>query len=253
MIKCFQYYMILIKNIKWKICNIFIEIIISLYTIMASFTLIGRMAYIYMDESWDLGFNDYELNSKYFLITFLVVDNEKEVNNVMKNLYKWMDGKKVRRKKSSFFHANQEWKTSVKRALDLASRRDIIIISLILKKDTLSSKDKEDIHTLYNRSVWYLLEQCEKRGYLSTKDKHYFIASRKETKKQLNEDFIAFISSSHSDLLNIDILINTPSNVKWLELVDPISYAIYQKYENWDLELYSIVKNKVMMEFQNFN
>ena len=211
------------------------------------------MAYIYMDESGDLGFNDYELNSKFFIITFLIANNEKEISNVMKNLYKWMEGKKVRRKKSAFFHANQEWKASVKRALDLASRRDIKVISLVLQKDIISRKDKENIHSLYNKAVWYLLEQCERRNYLTYKDKHYFIASRKETKRQLNENFISYLASSHSDLLDIDIIIDNPSQVKWLELVDPISFAIYQKYEYWDLELYSVIKNKIILELQNFN
>lgn len=211
------------------------------------------MAYIYMDESGDLGFNDYELNSKFFIITFLIANNEKEINNVMKNLYKWMEGKKVRRKKSAFFHANQEWKASVKRALDLASRRDIKVVSLVLQKDIISRKDKENIHSLYNKAVWYLLEQCERRNYLTYKDKHYFIASRKETKRQLNENFISYLASSHSDLLDIDIIIDNPSQVKWLELVDPISFAIYQKYEYWDLELYSVIKNKIILELQNFN
>ena len=211
------------------------------------------MAYIYMDESGDLGFNDYELNSKFFIITFLIANNEKEISNVMKNLYKWMEGKKVRRKKSAFFHANQEWKASVKRALDLASRRDIKVVSLVLQKDIISRKDKENIHSLYNKAVWYLLEQCERRNYLTYKDKHYFIASRKETKRQLNENFISYLASSHSDLLDIDIIIDNPSQVKWLELVDPISFAIYQKYEYWDLELYSVIKNKIILELQNFN
>lgn len=211
------------------------------------------MAYIYMDESGDLGFNDYELNSKFFIITFLIANNEKEISNVMKNLYKWMEGKKVRRKKSAFFHANQEWKSSVKRALDLASRRDIRVVSLVLQKDIISRKDKENIHSLYNKAVWYLLEQCERRNYLTYKDKHYFIASRKETKRQLNENFISYLESSHSDLLDIDIIIDNPSQVKWLELVDPISFAIYQKYEYWDLELYSVIKNKIILELQNFN
>jgi len=211
------------------------------------------MAYIYMDESGDLGFNDYELNSKFFIITFLIANNEKEISNVMKNLYKWMEGKKVRRKKSAFFHANQEWKASVKRALDLASRRDIKVVSLVLQKDIISRKDKENIHSLYNKAVWYLLEQCERRNFLTYKDKHYFIASRKETKRQLNENFISYLESSHSDLLDIDIIIDNPSQVKWLELVDPISFAIYQKYEYWDLELYSVIKNKIILELQNFN
>jgi len=211
------------------------------------------MAYIYMDESGDLGFNNYELNSKFFIITFLIANNEKEISNVMKNLYKWMEGKKVRRKKSAFFHANQEWKASVKRALDLASRRDIKVVSLVLQKDIISRKDKENIHSLYNKAVWYLLEQCERRNYLTYKDKHYFIASRKETKRQLNENFISYLASSHSDLLDIDIIIDNPSQIKWLELVDPISFAIYQKYEYWDLELYSVIKNKIILELQNFN
>ena len=98
-----------------------------------------------------------------------------------------------------------------------------------------------------------LLFQCEKRGYINSNWPVHFIASRKETKKQLNENFVSHLKSSHSDLLNIDILIDNPSQVKWLELVDPISFAIYQKYEYWDLELYSIIKNKIILELQNFN
>ena len=63
------------------------------------------MVYLYMDESGDLGFNQEKINSHCFIITFLLVETEKEVENIMKNVYKRMAGKKIKRK--DYFHSNK--------------------------------------------------------------------------------------------------------------------------------------------------
>lgn len=103
-------------------------------------------------------------------------------------------------------------------------------------------------HNFYNEIVCYLLCQCEKRGYLLSNDKINFIASRRETNKNLNQNFIKMVNNSHSNLLQIKILIKSPKEESGLEVVDAISHAIYQKYEKQDFELYSIIKNKIVLE-----
>ena len=209
------------------------------------------MAYIYMDESGDLGFNGKEWASKYFIITFLISKNEKEVEIVMKNVYKWMLWKKLKRK-WAFFHSNKELRQSVKRVLDLASRRDFRIVAAIVDKSNISWK-YFDTHMVYNSIVIKLLEQCEKRWYLNSNDYYYFIASRKETNKILNETFKKDLKRAISDLIKMEISVLLPWMSKWLELVDAVSFAIYQKYEFGDLELYSIIKNKILLEKYFFN
>lgn len=209
------------------------------------------MAYIYMDESGDLGFNMNYWNSKYFLITFLISNSEDDVIIVMKNVYKWMAWKKLKRK-WSFFHSNKESVQSVKRALDLASRRDFVIVSLIVNKQNVPYEYKKNQHILYNNAVKELLFQCEKRGYINSRWPVHFIASRKETNKYLNNKFIETVKSAVSRLIKFDVKIKSPESSKWLELVDAISFSLFQKYEKSNFDLYSVIKNKIILEKQIF-
>ena len=208
------------------------------------------MTYIYMDESGDLGFNGKEWASKYFVITFLISRNEKDPEIVMKNVRKWMLWKNLKRR-WTFFHSNKELRQSVKRVLDLASRRDFKIVAAIINKSMVFWK-KSDTHAVYNSIVVKLLEQCEKRWYLNSNDYYHFIASRKETNRILNENFKRDLNNSLSDLIKIDIRVVLPWMSKWLELVDAVSFAIYQKYEFWNFDLYSVIKNKIILEKQIF-
>ena len=118
----------------------------------------------------------------------------------------------------------------------------------MLFKENVPWKDKRNPHLLYNKLVGVLLQQCEKRGYINSKEPVYFIASRKETKKELNTQFITFIEQSVSDLIDIQVRIMPAWTSRWLELVDAISFALYQKYEKQDLELYAVIKNKILLE-----
>lgn len=210
------------------------------------------MAYIYMDESWDLNYNS-TYWSKFFVVTFLITKNDKDMKIIMKSLHSWMKWKWIKMK-WTFFHSTKEDKTSVKRLLDLLSRRDIKIVSIIVNKSQSSNKFTYNKHDLYNRIVSYLLQQCEKRDFLiNTNIK--FIASRRETNKNLNQNFINTINNSHSNLSKIDILIKSPKEECWLEIADAVCHAIYKKYEENNFVLYSVIKNKIVLEkfYENQN
>ena len=206
------------------------------------------MSYVYMDESGDLSFNNTNW-SKFFIITFLISKSERETEIIMKNFYKWTNWK-WKSIKWAFFHSTKESTRSIKRIIHLSSRRDMNIVSIIINKEKVNSYDKTHTHDLYNKLAWELLNQCEKRWFLNWW-KHFFIASRKETSQYLKKEFINYLNKSHTSLLDIEITIDIPQHRKWLEIVDACSHAIFKKLESWDFELYSIIKNKILLE-KNF-
>ena len=212
------------------------------------------MAYIYMDESGDLGaFENW--GSQYFIITFLVSKSEKDMEIIMKNVRKRAAWSKMKIY-WTFFHSNNLSKKVIKRCLDLTSRRDIFVVSIIADKTKIPFDLKNNIHYLYNFLVWELLSVCQKRNLIPSWEKITFIASRRETNKNLNKNFITTLQHYHSEQVWMEIKIISPKESNGLEVVDTISYAIYKKYEENNLEFYSLVKNKILLEkvyHQNFN
>lgn len=209
------------------------------------------MAYIYMDESGDLGaFENW--GSQYFIITFLVSKSEKDMEIIMKNVRKRAVWSKMKIY-WTFFHSNNLSKKVIKRCLDLTSRRDIFVVSIIADKTKIPFDLKNNIHYLYNFLVWELLSVCQKRNLIPSWEKITFIASRRETNKQLNMNFVEYLNLKKSDLFQLDFIIANPNQFKWLEVVDAISFALHQKYEFNELGLYSVIKNKIILEKQIFN
>lgn len=209
------------------------------------------MAYIYVDESGDLGFSNKIWSSKYFIITFLIVKNEKDPEIIMKNvrkraIWKWI---KIN---WTFFHSNKESTNTIKRILDLTSRKDVKIVASVINKKELPYNLKSSPHILYNNVVYKLLEICKNRWFFVVWDLINFIASRRETKKTLNEKFKQDILIQLNDILKIKIQIKAPWFDKWLEIVDAVAFALHKKYEHDDYELYWIIKNKVILEKQIF-
>lgn len=209
------------------------------------------MSYIYMDESGDLGFSGIG-GSQYFIITFLISKSEKEMEIIMKNVRKRAINKKTKIY-WTFFHSHKASKNVVKRVLDLTSRRDVFSVIGYVKKENIPNKYRVYIHTFYSFLVWELLEICQKRWLLNKWETHVFTASRRETNKQLNNDFIDYLKSKKYELFKFEFNISAPDQTKWLEVVDAISFAVEQKYEKSDLELYSLIKNKIILEKQIFN
>ena len=76
------------------------------------------MVYIYMDESWDLGFSKKEWSSRFFIVTCLIVQNPKDVEIVMKNVRKWAWWKGIKIN-GTFFHSNKESKDLVQKILKI--------------------------------------------------------------------------------------------------------------------------------------
>lgn len=211
------------------------------------------MQYIFADESWWLWSNESIGNSKYFVMTFLLLENNKDPKNIIDKVLSRAKAKGINRRWRTYFHANREPIEAVEKLLKLLNQKDIKIVVAYIDKEKISNKLSKDSHFLYNKITWDLLEVCERRWFLKSWDKIQFIASRRETNKALNKIFVSYVENSTSDLVDMDVAIKWSWEEHWLEVVDSVSYAIFRKYEfdnNW---LYDLIKDKIVYEWEFYN
>ena len=201
------------------------------------------MAYIYMDESWDLSNIEILGNTKFFNITFLYCNDKRTPDSIIKKLNRWMLGKWV--KVVWMFHACHEKESSILKALKLISQKDIKVMNLRIDKSKINRK--EDIHKLYNQAVDELIRFVFSSKFINKSEITFFIASRRETNKALNEKFLEFLKYKYQRE-NIIFQICTPLQEKWLQVVDIISHAFFRKYEFNDTIEYNIIQDKILIE-----
>ena len=209
------------------------------------------MAYIFMDESWDLWF-DKKWSSKYFVVTFLFQNDEKTSDSIIKKLFHRLKGKKVKIR-SWVFHCCKESENNIKKALTLIKDKKLACMALILNKEKVYTRLQNEKHILYNWVVNLLIDVLITKNILPQEEKIFFIASRRETNKTLNENFLSYLKSQNKDKLDIEFVIKTAYQEKGLQVVDVLSYAVYQKYEHGNDELYSMIENLIIEEKNLFS
>lgn len=209
------------------------------------------MTYIYMDESWDLGFDKTKSRTtRYFIVTFSFVKQEKIADNIIKKTFKRLKWKWVKIR-TGIFHSFKESDSSIEYLLSTAVKEDIKIMTLIVDKEKIYTRLHDQKHILYNRIVNSLINSVINDNLLPINEKINFIASRRETTKSLNENFLNYLKSKNKDWPNIEFSIKAPQE-KWLQLADCLSFAIYQKYEKRNSKFYDIINKKIVIEKQIF-
>ena len=109
------------------------------------------MAYIFMDESGDLGFNfKKKKTSKYFVIAFLFIKNKKPIERIIKKLFANFSKMEVRNR-GGVIHAFKEKPTTRQKLLTSLNEKDISIISIYLNKSKVYTKLQDEKHVLYNK------------------------------------------------------------------------------------------------------
>lgn len=201
------------------------------------------MAYIYMDESGDLSNIEILWNTKFFNITFLYCKDKRTPNSIIKKLNRWMLWKWI--KVVWIFHACHEKESSILKALRLVSQKNIHIMNLRIDKSKFNKK--EDVHELYNKAVDELIRFVFSSRFVDKNEITFFIASRRETNKALNEKFLQFFKYKYQRE-NIKFQISTPIQEKWLQVVDIVSHAFFRKYEFNDTTEYNIIQDKILIE-----
>lgn len=206
------------------------------------------MAYIFLDESGDLGFNfSKPKTSKYFIITLLFVSNKDRVDKIIKQIFRSFSPKE-RRYHGGTIHAFREnYKTRIK-LLTLLSDKEVSIISLYLNKKKVYTKLQETKHALYNYVTNIVLDRICTKKLIPKNEPVYLIASRRETNKFLNENFKKYLRAQveNNHKLKIEIEIATPQKEKCLQVVDMVCWAIFRSREHKDDSYRNLIKDKII-------
>ena len=120
------------------------------------------MAFVFLDESGDLGFNPKKKNSKYFVITVLAVSNKKPLEKLVKKIHSHLR-KKVKKLSGGILHAYKEKPATRKRILKLLSVKKCAIMSIYLNKSKVYTHLQEEKHVLYNYVTNILLDRIMKK------------------------------------------------------------------------------------------
>lgn len=208
------------------------------------------MAYIFLDESGDLGFNFKKKGtSKFFIVTFLFVEGSKNpIEKIIKKTHSEL--KKKIRCRVGILHAVNEKPITRQRLLKRLAGKDCKIMAVYLNKQKVFTKLQDEKQVLYNYITNILLDRIYTKKVVPTDKEIELIASRRETNKFLNENFKDYlnrqIKSNHKGIIKISI--KTPSEEKSLQAVDFISWAIFKKHEKGNDSYYNIIKNKIIEE-----
>jgi hypothetical protein len=204
------------------------------------------MLHIYFDESGCLGFDFAKSGTNnHILITFLILNECRPINTLVKNIYLTLP-KKFKRRRGSYLHAHYEKPITIKRFLKGLASKNIRIATMRLDKRKILFPG--NTNELYSSMVVALINRLYADDIITKSDKIKFIVSRRNTSKKLNDDFSESITRCTLDV-NFDFMIIAPSDDKCLQAVDFVSWALWQKYENHDESYFDLVAGKIVGEY----
>lgn len=206
------------------------------------------MSYIYLDESGCLWFDfSKKKTSKYFVVTFLFVNNKRSIEKVVKNIFSSFSKVEVKRH-CWVLHCYKEHPKTKTKLFSLLKDKDISVMSIYLNKQKVYTQLQDEKHILYNYITNILLDRIYTKKLLDTGD-ITLIASRRETNKFLNENFKSYLEKTNKQKwFSLNIEIKTPTEEKCLQIVDACSWAIFRKYEHNDHAYYNLLKSKIIEE-----
>ncbi len=207
------------------------------------------MAYIFMDESGDLGFNfRKKKTSKFFVITCLFIENKGLLEKIVKKTHSVLQKKHKRR--FGVLHCVKEKPITRQRLLKRISEKECFAMTIYLNKKRVYTKLQNEKQVLYNYVANILLDRVYSKRIIPIESAIRLIASRRETNKFLNENFKDYLNSQveKRHKIKMEVLIKSPHEEKSLQAVDFMSWAIFRKYEYGDDSYYNVIKNKIAEE-----
>ena len=208
------------------------------------------MAYIFLDESGDLGFDFKKKGtSQFFIVTILYTrDSKGALEKIVKKTHSEL-AKKFKRR-IGVLHAVQEKPITRLRILKRISEKECGVMAIYLNKKKVHTHLQDEKQVLYNFVTNILLDRIYSKKILSPDLSIEFVASRRETNKFLNENFRDYltrqIKNNHKGLIKVSI--KTPAEEKCLQAVDFLSWAIFRKYERGDESYYKVFRKKISEE-----
>ncbi len=207
------------------------------------------MAYIFLDESGDLGFDfKKKRTSGVFIITCLFAEQKRPIEKIVAKTHAEL--KKKHKKRGGVLHCYQEKSITRQRLLKRLIGKDCAIMTIYLDKAKVYTKLQDEKEILYNYVANILLDRICTKKIIDASKQIILVASRKETNKFLNQNFKDYLSRSikNSHKVNLSIEIKTPFEEKSLQAVDFVSWSIFRKYQYGDENYYNIIKLKIAEE-----
>lgn len=207
------------------------------------------MAYIFLDESGDLGFDfNKPKTTKFFVITVLFASSKRPIEKCVRLVHR---GLRQRYKKiHSVLHAVEEEPATRQRMLNKLAEKDCAIMAIYLNKRRVYTKLQNEKAVLYNYVANILLDRIITKRLIPISGRVCLIASKRETNKFLNENFRNYLKEEvkNTHKLDVHMEIKMPAEEKALQAVDFVSWAIFRRLEYGDDRYYNLIKNKIVEE-----
>lgn len=206
----------------------------------------GSMAYIFLDESGDLGFK--EVSSQWFLFTIAITSNRRSLERVIKHARRKLLKK---HKNVSELHAYHADKMTRRRVLEeLANIDDLKVLCTVLNKKKVYVDLQSQKNHLYNYTANILLDRLHSRKIFDLGEPIYLCVDRKDTNKNIRKNFEQYIETSLREKKYGVVSMESKASYddKSLQAVDFLSWAIFRKYERGDYEYYEMIKGKIIEE-----
>lgn len=204
------------------------------------------MAYIFLDESGDLGFKS--TSSRWFLFTIVLTNDHKKIERIIKNIRRGLR-KKYKLKELHAYHADAVTRhRMLKKMSDLD---DLKILCIVLNKKKVYIDLQNQKNYLYNYTANILLDRLHNKKLIKTDEPISLYIDQKDTNKFIRENFEKYLKDNLVKRGNngkIEIRIKPSHTERCLQAVDFVSWAIFRKYESNDYEYYEDIKDKIIEE-----
>jgi len=203
------------------------------------------MMYILLDESGDLGFSFDKGSSRFFVMAIIFTKNKRRLEKITRII---RSGLAKKHRDIGTLHAYRDEPVTRRRLLKKLGQSDCGILAIVLDKRRIHAADRGENIVLYNRIASILIGRLFKIKPKISSDHITLIASRREVNPFLNRKFISYIISEIKDASGIDIQVEiaTPAKEKSLQVVDFISWAIFQRYEKEEDACYNLIRSKLI-------
>jgi hypothetical protein len=208
--------------------------------------ILNFMAYIFLDESGDLGFKP--TSSKWFIFTIVLTNNHRKIEKAVKKI---REGLKKKYKKVNELHAYHAQPIVREKMLKLlAANKDLKVLCVVLNKKKVYVDLQNQKNYLYNYTANILLDRLHNKKLINTDEPIELYIDQKDTNKFIRNNFEKYLIDNFnkrgSEQVNIKI---KPSHTeKCLQAVDFISWAIFRKYEKGDYSYYELIKDNIIGE-----
>lgn len=210
------------------------------------------MIYVYLDESWDLGFDfENKTPSDFFTITIVIVRGV-QMNKQIKKEIEIVIKRKLNTKQSKRKVNEIKWsKTNLgikKYLYKRVSSHNFDVYSITFNKRNVQQSLINNKARLYNYFVKLLIDQVD---FSDANNKIVIVLDKSKNKEQIkdcNDYLIRNIESNISLDIDIDILHEDSSVIKQLQLADIFCYWFFEKYNKNNTDWLDIFSEKVKFD-----